>query len=233
MGRDTSDEDIRKEILDDVAAVVGAGLVRDSWVEERKLRYVVVKGILEAEWMKDGMSKLKGDSGGALWVRRAPVVTGRVGKAGAACVSLKMEVESREAAGSLVRGGVVFPGLRKEVVLAVRGGGANVPRPFGGASPSVRGCYACGDRGHVQCFCPRSGARPLGKHIVGRCWGCGGVGHQVLDCFGRSLPVRGARLYLYAVRLGNFLSSAEDANGVRGCYQVCFPSVGGLGAGYT
>ena len=40
--------------------------------------------------------------------------------------------------------------------------------------------------------------------------------------------VRGARLYLHAVRPRNFLSSAEEANGVRGCYQVCFPSVGGL-----
>ena len=43
----------------------------------------------------------------------------------------------------------------------------------------------------------------------------------------------GARLYLHAVRPGNFLSSAEDANRVRGCYQVCFPSVGGLEIGYT
>ena len=31
------------------------------------------------------------------------------------------------------------------------------------------------------------------------------------------------------MRLANFLSSAEDANRVRGCYQVCFSSVGGLG----
>ena len=43
----------------------------------------------------------------------------------------------------------------------------------------------------------------------------------------------GARLYLHAMRPGNFLSSAEDANRVRGCYQVCFPSVGGLEAEYT
>ena len=31
------------------------------------------------------------------------------------------------------------------------------------------------------------------------------------------------------MRPRNFLSSAEDANRARGCYQVCFPSVGGLG----
>ena len=174
VGRDTSDEDVRREILDDVAAVVGAGLVRDSWVEGRKSRYVVVKGNPEAEWVKDGLSKLKGGSGGSLWGRRAPVVIGRVGKAGAARVSVKVEVESGEAAASLVRGGVVFMGLRKEVALAVRGGGAGVPRPVGGASPSVRGCYACGDRGHVQRFCPRSGARPLGRVLSGGVRAAGG-----------------------------------------------------------
>ena len=71
---------------------------------------------------------------------------------------VKMEVMSGEAAASLVKGGVVFLGLRKEVVLAVRGGGANVPRLFGGAFPSVTGCYAYGDRGHVQRFCLLGGA---------------------------------------------------------------------------
>ena len=40
--------------------------------------------------------------------------------------------------------------------------------------------------------------------------------------------MRGARLYLQVVRPGNFLSSVEDANRVRECYQGCFPSVGGL-----
>ena len=37
----------------------------------------------------------------------------------------------------------------------------------------------------------------------------------------KTLPPRGASC--------NFLSSAEDANRVRGCYKVCFPSIGGLG----
>ena len=154
VGRDTSDEDVRKDLVDDVTAVVGAGLVRDSWVEERKSRYVVVKGVPEAEWMKAGMSKLKGGVVGPMWGRRAPVVTSHVGKAGVARVSVKVEVVSGEAARSLVKGGAVFMGLRKEVVLAVHGGGAAVPCPDGGASPSMRGCYACGDQGHVQRFCP-------------------------------------------------------------------------------
>ena len=124
--RDTSNEDVRKELADDVAAVVGAGLGRDSWVEDRKSRYVLVKGIPEAEWVMDGVSKLKGGAGEAVWGRRAPVVTTRVGKADAARVSAKVEVVSGEAAASLLKGGAVFLGLRKEVVLAVRGGGASV-----------------------------------------------------------------------------------------------------------
>ena len=178
-------------MMGDVTAVVGAGLVKDSWVEGRKSRYVVVSGIPEAEWMKDGISKLKGGTSEAVWGRRAPVVTSRTGKAGAARVSVKVEVVSGEAASSLVRGGAIFLGVRKEVVLAVRGGGAKVPRQVGGASPPVRGCYTCGDRGHIQRFCPRSVAKSQGGGVIGRCWGCGGFGHRAIDCPGRSLPVMG------------------------------------------
>ena len=155
VGRDTYEEEVRKELERDVTAVVGAGLVRESWVEERKSRYVVVKGIPEAEWVRDGRSKLKGGTGEVVWGRRAPVVVSRAGKAGAAHVSVKVEVVSGEATAFLVKGGAAFLGLRKEVVLAVRGGGAGVPRVVGSSSPSIRGCYRCGDRGHVQRFCPR------------------------------------------------------------------------------
>ena len=31
----------------------------------------------------------------------------------------------------------------------------------------------------------------MGNALVGRCWGCGGFGHRVLTCPGRSLPVVG------------------------------------------
>ena len=119
VGRGTSDEEVRKELESDVTAVVGAGLIRESWVEERKSRYVVVKGIPEAEWVKGGMSRLKGGTGEVVWGRRAPVFTSRTGKAGAARVSVKVEVVSGEAAACLVKGGAFFLGLRKEVVLAV------------------------------------------------------------------------------------------------------------------
>ena len=196
VGRDTSDEVVRKELEGDVTAVVGAGLVWESWVEVRKSRYVVVKGIPKAEWVKDGMSKLKGGSGEVVWGRRAPVVTSRTGKAGAARVSVKVEVVSGEAAACLVKGGAAFLGLRKEVVLAVRGGGAGVPRLAGGSSPSNRGCYTCSDRGHMQRFCPRGASGSVRNALVGRCWGCGGFGHRVLNCPGRSLPVVGPNGHL-------------------------------------
>ena len=66
VGKDTSDEDVRKELLANVAAVVGANLIRDSWVEKRMSRDVVIRGIPEAEWVKDGLFMLKGGAGGAV-----------------------------------------------------------------------------------------------------------------------------------------------------------------------
>ena len=44
---------------------------------------------------------------------------------------------------------------------------------------------------------------------------------------------QGARLDLPAVRPRNVPSSAKDAIRVMGCYQECFPSVGGLEGFYT
>ena len=64
MGKDTRDDAVRTTVVDDVPAVVGGALVKDSWVEDHLLRYVVVKGIPEAEWLKDGPSKLKGGGRG-------------------------------------------------------------------------------------------------------------------------------------------------------------------------
>ena len=58
--KETSDERVMKYLLDDVMTVVGSGLVRDSWVEDYRSQYVVVKSIPEAGWVKDGLTKLKG-----------------------------------------------------------------------------------------------------------------------------------------------------------------------------
>ena len=143
MWKDTIDEVVRSALVDDVSAVVGGGLLRDSWVEDRLSKYVVVKNVPEADWLKDRASKLKGGGGERVWGWRRPVVVGRVGKRGAERVSLKLKVVSEVVAANLVKGGATFLGVRKEVELAVRGGGAWVSRPLGQGIPSVVGCFCC------------------------------------------------------------------------------------------
>ena len=51
------------------------------------------------------------------------------------------------------------------------------------------GCFSCGDRGHVQRFCPKGGAVVVMSVRAGRCWGCGGVGQHITDCPGRSVAL--------------------------------------------
>ena len=106
--KDTSNEMVIKDLLDDVMAVVGTGLVRDSWVEDCRSWYVVVKSIPEAEWVKNRLTKLKGGAGVGGWGCRAPVVVGRIGKPEAERVSVKVEVLSGEVASALVKNRVVF-----------------------------------------------------------------------------------------------------------------------------
>ena len=60
VGKDAPDEAIRTALVDDISAVVGGGLLEHSWVEDRLSKYVVVESIPEAEWLRDGASKLKG-----------------------------------------------------------------------------------------------------------------------------------------------------------------------------
>ena len=187
--KETSDEMVMKDLLDDVTAVVGSGLVQDSWVEDRRSRYVVVKSIPEAELVKDWLSKLKGGAGEGGWGHRAPVVVGRIRKPWAERVSVKVEVLSGEVAAALVKNGTVILGLRKVVELAVREGGARVPRPGEMGTPSVSGCVGCKDRGHVQRFCPTMARGGLYGGVAGRCWGCGGQGHRISVCLECALPM--------------------------------------------
>ena len=135
-----------------------------------------MKNFSEAEWLKDGARKLMGGGSERVWGQRFPVVVGRVGKKGAERVSVKLEVLSGVAAADLVKGGTTFLGVKKEVVMAVRGGGARVSRPLERGGPSVIGCFGCGDRELVQQFCPRGGAVAAMNERAGRCWECGGVG---------------------------------------------------------
>ena len=92
-------------------------------------------------------------------------------------------------AANLVKWGATFLGVRKEVELAVRGGGARVSSQVGRGNPSMSGCFSCGDRGHIQRFFPKAGGVAVMNGRAGRCRGCGGVGHRSAECPGRSLPV--------------------------------------------
>ena len=143
VGKGTLDGAIRTTLVDDVSAVVRGGLLKDSWVEDRQSKYVVVKNILEAEWLKDGASKQKGGESGRLLGRRPPVVVSRVGKNGAGRVSLKLEVVLVVVAANLTKEGATFLGVRKEVELAVRGGGARFSCLVGRGNPSVMRCISC------------------------------------------------------------------------------------------
>ena len=119
------------------------------------------------------------------------MIVGWIGKPGAEPVSVKVEVLSGEVAAALVKGGAVFLGLRKVIELAVRVGGVRVPRTGGMGGPSVRGYFGCGDRGHVQRFCPTRAGGGSYDRVAGRCWGCGGLGHRIFMCLVRTLPVAG------------------------------------------
>ena len=119
-------------------------------------------------------------------------MVGRIGKKGAERVSVKMEVVSGMVVANLVKWGPTFIGVRKEVELAVKGGGARVTRLVGQGNPSVRGCFISWDRGHVQHVCLRGGAVGMGSGRTENYWRCGGVGHYLAECSGRSLPVAGA-----------------------------------------
>ena len=198
--KETSDEMVMKGLLDDVMAVVGSGLVRDSWVEERRSWYVVVKSIPEAEWVKDGLTKPKGGAGEGGWGRKGPVVVGRIGKPGAERVSVKVEVLLGEVAAALVKNGAVFVGLRKVVELAVHGGAC--PSSGGDGHPFAWGVFGCRDRGHVQRFCPRrAGCGSYGR-VAGRCWGCGMQGQRISICPGHTLPVAGPVVPFPLLRIG-------------------------------
>lgn len=104
---------VQRELLEDVMAVVGTELVQNRWVEEYRLRYVVVRSITEPEWLKDGLTMLKGGAVGSGLGNKALVVVRRVGNTGAGRVPVKVEILSREEPAALLKEGVVFLGLCK------------------------------------------------------------------------------------------------------------------------
>ena len=67
------------------------------------------------------------------------------------------------------QGGATDLGVRKEVELAVRGGGARVSRQAGRGNPLLMRCFSCGDTEHVQRFYSRRGAVAVLNRRTGRC----------------------------------------------------------------
>ena len=52
---------------------------------------------------------------------------------------------------------------------------------------------------------------------AGRCWGCGGVGHHMAECPGRSLPVAGADgFFSRGLRGGGLKRGGRDVAGAPG-----------------
>lgn len=101
-------------MMDDVTAVVGAGLVQDGWVEDRRLyggKEYPRGGVVDT-WFACAKGRYWGG-----WGHRTPVVVSRVVKSGAVRVSVKMEVLLGETAAALVKCVAVFLGVRNKVEL--------------------------------------------------------------------------------------------------------------------
>lgn len=150
----------------------------------------------------------------------------RLGKTIAVRVSVMLEVISGDVAPALVKGGVVIRILRKELELAISRGGVRVPCPAGKGGPSVRGCFGCLDRGHMQWFCPRWDPMRTRRDTTQRCYSCGGLGHRMFECHGRSLLVTGADV---SFPLGLFDEGNKCSDGYLG--RVPAGRGGALGGG--
>lgn len=111
---------------------------------------MVLKGILKAECLKAGMSKLKGGSVGDVLGQRSlvvvgqrnPVVVGWVEKVGGVQVLVRTKVTSGSVAESLVRNGALFLSHMKGVETAIDGSGARIFRLNDKCSPLIMSCFS-------------------------------------------------------------------------------------------
>ena len=124
--QDVNGSDVVRMIWKNLAAVWGVCSVVGCWVENKWLAYVVIRGILETEWLSEegGVPGLIDGNPGIMWRYRQPTVIGRAWNR----VNVKGEIMTAEAAGGAVVRGLVYCGMKRTVYMAVGGGGESVPR---------------------------------------------------------------------------------------------------------
>ena len=125
---------------------------------------------------------------------RGPLVVSRVWSK----LSVKLEVHDTMAVGAVVRSSVIVGARKFGAQLAIAAGGRGVQRgptpakrsaPVGRSAAGGVVCYGYGKMGHVRRDCRAGGRAGAGSHPPFRCWGCGGLGHGILFCPERALPV--------------------------------------------
>lgn len=113
-------------MVKNLEAVWGVGSIVGCWVENKQSACVVVRGILEREWLleKGGVQGLVEGNSGIMWGPRQPVVVSK----GWNCVDVKVELMTAESAKGAVVRGLVYAGMKRTVHMTVGGGGASLTR---------------------------------------------------------------------------------------------------------
>ena len=123
---DMNGTDVAGVVLKNLEAVWGVGSMLGCWVENKQSTYVVVRSILEREWLSDvgGTQGLAEGNLGIMWGPRQPVVVSRAWNR----VDVMVELIMAEASKGAVIRRLVYCGIRRTVHMAAGGGGASVAR---------------------------------------------------------------------------------------------------------
>ena len=179
--------DVARMILRNLEAVWGVGSVVACWVENKLSAYVVVRGILEMEWLseKGGVQGLVDGNPGVMWGPSQPTVIGRAWNR----VDVKVEIMTGEPAKGAMVWGLVYCGMKRTVQMAVGGGGASIPRlgpRVGAAEIQETGGSHIGPEmdGKPPAMGPppRTIGMALRRPLVGACFKCRKTGHWKNEC---------------------------------------------------